>query len=250
MRVLHASIDERTHSSMTRFQPFSLAHILTVIALALAIAAVVAAGRSAQRDGTERRFHRIMGWIILAFWIIYHAYSTLTTGFQWTSSLPLQVCDVTALAAAFTFLSNHRLAQTMAYFWGIALSSQGVITPDLSGGPTTIDFWGFWLYHGFVVGTGIYAVAARGYRPTWRDFGIAAGIGLLYAALMFALDVVSGANYGYLGRPGSSQPSLLDVMGPWPQRVPIMVGLAIAAMAMLQVPWSIGSRRRKRSLQP
>ena len=98
MRVLHASIDERTHSSMTRFQPFSLAHILTVIALALAMAAVVAAGRSAQRYGTERRFHRIMGWIILAFWIIYHAYSTLTTGFQWTSSLPLQVCDVTALA--------------------------------------------------------------------------------------------------------------------------------------------------------
>lgn len=231
---------------MTRFQPFSLPHILTVIAVTLAIVAVVAAGRWAQRNGMERRFNIIAGGIILAFWFGYNAYAILTRGFQWTSSLPLQVCDVTALAAAFTFLSDRRFPQTIAYFWGIALSSQGVITPDLSGGPTTIDFWGFWLYHGFVVGAGIYAVAARGYRPTWRDFGVAAGIGLLYAGSMFAIDATTGANYGYLGRPGSSQPSLLDVMGPWPQRVPIMVGLSIAAMAVLQIPWSIRASRRAR----
>jgi len=158
----------------------------------------------------------------------------------------LQVCDVTALSAALVFLTAHRLPQTISYFWGIALSTQGVFTPDLVGGPATLAFWGFWMYHAIVVGAGVYSVVVRGFRPTWRDFFVAASLGLVYACALFALDAATGANYGYLGRTGSSQPSLIDVLGPWPRRVPVMIALALSAMAALQIPWSVRASRAQR----
>jgi hypothetical integral membrane protein (TIGR02206 family) len=229
------------------FQPFSVVHLLTVAGLALALTALAAGGITARRNGAERRFNATIGAIALAFWGVYNAYAVVRWGFTWRNSLPLQVCDVTALSAALVFLTAKRLPQTISYFWGIALSTQGVLTPDLAGGPGTIAFWGFWLYHAFVVGAGVYAVAVRGYRPAWRDFFVAASLGIAYACSAFAFDVATGANYGYLGRSGSSQPSLLDVLGPWPQRVPVMIALALAAMAVLQIPWAVRSARLARN---
>lgn len=231
---------------MTGFRPFSPAHLLTVVGLALVLAALMATGLSARRNGTERRFERVIGAIVLAFWLVYNSYAIARWGFTWRDSLPLQVCDVTALSAAMVFLTDSRLPRTISYFWGIALSSQGIFTPDLVGGPATIDFWGFWMYHAIVVGAGVYAVIVRGYRPTWRDFFVAAALGLVYACAAFALDAATGANYGYLGHSGSSQPSLIDVLGTWPRRVPVMIALALSAMAVLQIPWSVRATRLQR----
>jgi hypothetical integral membrane protein (TIGR02206 family) len=231
---------------MTGFRPFSVAHLLTVAGLALALAAFMAAGLSARRNGSERRFERVAGAVGLAFWAVYNSYAIVRWGFSWRDSLPLQVCDVTALSAAMVFLTSSRLPRTISYFWGIALSSQGIFTPDLVGGPATIAFWGFWMYHAIVVGAGVYAVIVRGYRPEWRDFFIAASLGLVYACAALVLDAATGANYGYLGRPGSSQPSLIDVLGPWPRRVPLMIALALSAMAVLQIPWSVRATRLQR----
>ncbi len=230
---------------MERFHPFSALHAATVVVLVFAIGALSWGGRSARRHGRLRRYEWTVGLLVLAYWVVYNLYATVRWGFAWSSSLPLQVCDITALAASLTFLTRRRLPQTVAYFWGLALSTQGIFTPDLAGGPATIDFWGFWLYHAFVVGAGVYALVVRGYRPTWRDYRTSALLGVAYAAAMLALDVTTGANYGYLGRTGSSQPSLLDVLGPWPQRVPVIVGLALVAMAMLQLPWAVRAARRR-----
>jgi uncharacterized membrane protein YwaF len=44
-------------------------------------------------------------------------------------------------------------------------------------------------------------------------------------------------NYGYVGQSKPGQPSLVDALGPWPQRVFVMVGLAVVVMTGLMVPW-------------
>jgi hypothetical integral membrane protein (TIGR02206 family) len=229
---------------MDRFHPFSVLHGITVMVLVLAVGALSWGGRVARRRERLGTYERTVGIVILAYWVVYNLYATVRFGFSWSWSLPLQVCDITAQAAVGEEGQRRRLPQTISYFWGIALSTQGVITPDLLGGLATIDYWGFWSYHLFVVGAGVYALAVRGYRPTWRDYGVAASVGVAYAVAMFALDALTGANYGYLGRPGSSQPSLLDLMGPWPGRVPVIVGLALAGMAVLQMPWTLRALRR------
>jgi uncharacterized membrane protein YwaF len=62
---------------------------------------------------------------------------------------------------------------------------------------------------------------------------------LAYVAVVFPIDAVFGFNYGYLGPRNPSQPTLIDVLGPWPGRVGWMAGLAAMVMGLLLVPWSV-----------
>ena len=133
------------------------------------------------------------------------------------------------------------------YFWGLALGSQAVITPDLVGGPASLAFWWFWLYHLFVVGAGVYVVAVHGFRPTWKDLRFAIAMGVLYVAAMFTIDAIFGVNYGYVGNVTPSRPTLLDVLGPWPLRVVFMALLGAGAMTLLWLPWRLAATRLRRS---
>jgi hypothetical integral membrane protein (TIGR02206 family) len=152
------------------------------------------------------------------------------------------MCDLTAVFAALVFLRPTRALQSLVYFWGLALGSQAVLTPDLAGGPESLSFWAFWLYHVFVVGAGVYVVVAQGFRPEWKDLRFAVLAGVLYAAVVFAIDAIFDLNYGYLGRATPTRPTLLDVLGPWPLRSVFMVLLGAAAMTALWLPWLLVRR--------
>ena len=218
------------------FTSFSVIHLVSVVVLAIAIAAICLAGRILGATA-KRPFEVTMAALIGAFWIGYQIYDNVTQGIGLRNSLPLQLCDIVAIIAALEFARPSRNVHALAYFWGVALSSQALITPDLGGGPDSLGFWAFWVYHLFVVGSGIYAVSVRGFRPEWADLRLAISAGLLYAIPVFVLDAVLGLNYGYLGRSNPGQPTVIDLLGPWPMRVPYMVLLAIAAMFLFWLPW-------------
>ena len=184
-----------------------------------------------------------MAGLIATFWIGYQIYDNVTQGIGLRNSLPLQLCDIVAIIAALEFARPSRNVHALAYFWGVALSSQALVTPDLAGGPSTLGFWAFWVYHLFVVGSGIYAVTVRAFRPAWRDLRLAILAGLTYAIPVFALDAALELNYGYLGRSNPGQPTLIDLLGSWPLRVVFMVALAILAMILFWLPW-LASRPR------
>ena len=184
-----------------------------------------------------------MAGLIATFWIGYQVYDNVTQGIGLRNSLPLQLCDIVAIIAALEFARPSRNVHALAYFWGVALSSQALVTPDLAGGPSTLGFWAFWVYHLFVVGSGIYAVTVRAFRPAWRDLRLAILAGLTYAITVFALDAALELNYGYLGRSNPGQPTLIDLLGSWPLRVVFMVALAILAMILFWLPW-LASRPR------
>lgn len=226
---------------MQSFEPFSVQHLITVTGLAVAIAGLCLIGRSL-RDRSKRVYELVIAGLIAALWVGYQIYDTATRGIDLGHSLPLQLCDLVAIIAALEFARPNRSVHALAYFWGVALSSQALITPDLVGGPLSLGFWAFWLYHLFVVGSGIYAVAVRGFRPEWKDLRLAIGLGLVYAITIFAIDAALGLNYGYLGRSTPGQPTLIDVLGPWPLRTLYMVLLAITAMLLFWLPWA-GTRR-------
>jgi hypothetical integral membrane protein (TIGR02206 family) len=232
---------------MTQFESFSIQHLLTVLGLAAAIVLMCLVGRRLRGSPNGARFERTLALLAAGLWVAYLIHSYLAYGFDLRISLPLQFCDLLTIVSAFVFAWPRRGLQTLAYFWGLALSTQAVFTPDLVGGPTTLAFWAFWAYHLFVVGAGVYVVAVRGFRPEWRDFLLAAGLGITYAALLFGINAMFGLDYGYLGRGTPSQPSLIDVLGPWPWRALLMVVLGVAAMLVLWVPWWVLGRGTPRS---
>lgn len=221
-----------------------MTHLLTVTGLVVAIAAMCWVGLRVRGTPDERRYGLALSIGVWALWFGYQGYDIATRGFGPSHGLPLQLSDVTAAVAGIVFVVPHRKLQSLAYFLGLALGSQAVITPDQAGGPGTLSYWAFWLYHLFVVGAGIYVIVVQRFRPEWRDLRFALLFGLAYVAIVFTIDAVFDLNYGYLGRHTPSRPTLLDVLGPWPLRVVFMVLLASAVMTLLWLPWLFLKRLR------
>lgn len=177
-------------------------------------------------------------------------YWMLPGRFRWDLSLPCQLCDIAVLVAPFMFLTTWRWPRTMLYFWGIGLSTQAFITPTLepSYGMQTLGYWLFFGLHTAIVGSAVYDVIVRRYRPNWRDLLLALGITVGWFVSMFFLNQLLGdnANYGYVGPARPDRPTVVDALGPWPQRVLVMAAIGIALFICMWAVWPIGARLRAR----
>ena len=213
---------------------------------ALCVISIIAARRA--RSETRIRAERIFSLACVPLFIANNHELWLNTDrFNPRTSLPLHVCDLAALFVPFALAINWRPARVILYYFGLLLSSQGFITPDLDEGPAHLQFWGFWLLHFAVVGGAIYDIGARGFRPTWRDLRLAISLGVSYVIVMVAIDVGIGANYGYVGPTKPEVPTVLDMLGPFPLRVFVMSALAIVLMTIATIPWEVARRRRERA---
>lgn len=225
-----------------RFAPFSTMHLAVVVVFITILIAVVALRRRLCQAGFQRVLDYTLALVALVAWILNNGWGLLSEKFDPVTSLPLHVCDITALVAVITLVRPARWLRAVLYFWGLGLSTQGFITPGVEAGPAEPGFWFFWANHFTVVGAAIYDVAARGYRPGWRDFFVATSLATGYVILILPIDIKYGLNYGYVGHVEEQQPSLLDYLPPWPLRVLVMVALGYAVMALLTLPWVLGRR--------
>ena len=58
-----------------------------------------------------------------------------------------------------------------------------------------------------------------------------------YVAVVLPIDILLGANYGFVGKSRPLNPSIVDLLGPWPERLLIIVPLAALAMLLALLPW-------------
>jgi hypothetical integral membrane protein (TIGR02206 family) len=229
------------------FESFGVQHAQTVLTVGGLIAGMCWMGRMLRGTTAGRRYEIALATCVWILWISYQVYDYVKYGFEPGNTLPLQMCDFSAVFAALVFVRPGRGLQSLAYFWGLALGSQAVITPDMAGGPGSIAFYWFWLYHVFIVGAGVYVVVVQGFRPQSSDLRFAVLMGVLYVAAIFTINAIFDLNYGYVGRATPTRPTLIDVLGPWPLRVVFMVLLGAVGMTLLWLPWVIAGSRPRRA---
>ncbi|MBC8109348.1 MAG: TIGR02206 family membrane protein [Anaerolineae bacterium] len=250
-RSFPAWVEERAReledAPVHAFRPFSQTHLIVVIAFAaLCTISIVAARRV--RPRSRILAERIFSLACIPLFIANNHELWLNTHqFDVRRSLPLHVCDLAALFVPLALALNWRPARVVLYYFGLLLSSQGFITPDLDEGPAHLQFWGFWLLHAAVVGAAIYDIGARGFRPMWRDLRLAIAIGVIYVIAMVVLDVAIGANYGYVGPTKPELPTVIDMLGPFPWRVFVMSALGIIVTAIATIPWVLVRKRNEQS---
>jgi hypothetical integral membrane protein (TIGR02206 family) len=224
------------------FRPFSLTHVCTLLCIAALIGLAVAYGRRQHSLRAPTNFERALALANLAVWLAAHGYWQMPGRFDPVTTLPLQMCHITSLIASAVLLTGNSTLRAILYFWTFALCTQAMITPSLVEPPTSLVFWAFWFLHGFVMLAAVYDLAVRGFRPTWRDYGIACAASAIYVAVVLPADLMLGANYGFLGKATALHPSIVDLLGPWPQRLLIIVPLAALAMLVVMLPWVIARR--------
>ena len=223
---------------MAKFAAFSPLHLAALATIAfLTVFAIMVRRRRDPAVRPPGPIEQAVAYGYLALW---------TGGFLWLrfgplydppTTYPLQLCHWCAAAAALVLLTGHPLLRAAVYFCGLGLCTQALITPSLVEGPAQFPFWFFWTTHGMIVGVAAYDVAARGYRPGWRDFGWACAVAAFYVAFVLPIDLVTGWNYGFVGPGRPDVPSIVDLLGPWPRRLITIIAIAAAAMGLLLLPW-------------
>ena len=148
-------------------------------------------------------------------------------------NLPLQLCDVTLWMTCVACLTLLPPLVEFAYFAGFAGAAMALLTPDLwEPWPRYPAIYFFVAHGGIVVGIAVLVLgrlAPLRQGAVWRAFGML----LAYAVLMGGFNAVCGTNYAYLCRKPSN-PSLLDMLGPWP--VYLLAG-ATAGLALFWLLW-------------
>lgn len=229
--------------SLSLFGPLHFGMIFLVL---LVIFFVQYQGVLAKKSDTLPEFSRRLGFLMLGIWFFYVLYNVSPSRFAWEKSLPLEVCDMLALASIFVLFSPLRLPRSVLYFSGILLTGQAILTPAGDQDPAKLRFWFYWIFHAGILAVSVFDCCIRGYRPLFRDLVQVWLVNLAYLVLVLPLDVCFGWNYGFVGNSKPGAPTLVDFFGPWPERVVLMFFLVCLAQAwIMYLPARLIGRKKK-----
>jgi hypothetical integral membrane protein (TIGR02206 family) len=224
-------------NTVRQFVAFGWSYWVVMVLLVVIATALVVAGRRYRGTPLGRRCSRTLALVFAGFLVPVWLYSLLGGQQEIKDSLPLQLCDLAAMAVVWALWSYSSTAFALTYFWGLTLTSQAFISPALTGPDfPSLQFLAFFGLHSVVLWGAIYLTWGVGLRPDWRSYRIALAVTIGWAVVMFAFDRVTDANYGFL----NTKPvvwSLLDALGPWPWYLLSALALGAAAWALITWPW-------------
>jgi hypothetical integral membrane protein (TIGR02206 family) len=148
--------------------------------------------------------------------------------FDVLSFLPLHLCDVAAFLAAAALFTKRQSLIDLTFFWGMAGTLQGLLTPNLIFDFPHPEYFGFFLLHSGVVVAALHMTLAWRRFPSQRGLWMAFGWIQLYAIVAAVVNHFSGSNYAFLGaRP--TQASLMDFLPEPPMHLPALeiIGLGL-----------------------
>ncbi len=204
---------------------FGLVHIAWLSAIGLVSCLLVIGLRRSLIS--DRHVRIILACIIAAgeFQRYYH------DGISFPGNLPIQLCNLTAWAAVWACWTLSPLAIEIVYFLGVVGAGSALMSPDMgSDWPPR-----FFITHGSIVIVAIALVYGRHMlfrtAAVWRVWAI----GLTYLGFIWSFNLRFGTNYFYIGRKPAT-PSLLDLMGPYPDWVFVAALFALGLFWLLWLP--------------
>ena len=226
-------------AAQREFTAYGPSHLVVLVIFVIGAVALVAIGRR-QSEAQARVLGRVLAVLLVVALVVAMAYKIARFDIQ--TSVPLQLCDIAEMVAAYALWSQRHWAFALTYFWGLFLSSQALITPDIGtpaeGAPDFPHhlFVTFFALHVLVVWAAIYLTWGQRMRPRWRDYRFAAIVALAWVVFTLAFNVIFGTNYGYLNRKPPTA-SVLDLLGPWPMYLLAEIAIVAVVWALMTWPW-------------
>ncbi len=237
------------------FEPFGTAHLTALAAILVVGIAFCGLLRSGVKETTKQRVCSALGILLLLGvaadpvlrWMRYKSMPQV-----WEVSLPFYLCDVVSIVLAVALIRKKQRWAELGYFWGIAGTTQGLITPTLEFTWNSPEYYAFFAQHGAVPIAALGLVFARGLAPqpgawwrvvrwSWVYIGVVFLINKSMGMLPF-FQLPHGANYGFLNRKPDVA-SLFDIMGPWPWYLITLQAIAFTLYFLLDLPFRWQRRR-------
>ena len=144
-------------------------------------------------------------------------YKFNTIGGHWAEYLPLEMCTVNAYLLGWLLLRknpSHRIFEVV-YFWGLAGTVQGIVTPRLFAGFPQFLFWEYFITHTGVVLAVIILIFRHQIPITVKSLFRAFLWLQVIAIFNLVVDFTFEVNYMFM-REFPEMSSIIDFFGPWP----------------------------------
>jgi hypothetical integral membrane protein (TIGR02206 family) len=208
---------------------------LVVLVLFLATAVVLIRWRRSVNPLTGQRADWIFAALLAAVWpaslFQYWVNGNLTV----QNALPLHLCDLALVTGLVALLTRHAITVELTYYFALAGTSHGLLTPALDMDWPHPRFITFFAHHAGVVLAALYLVLGMRLLPRPHSVRVAL-LGIIsYALIVGGINAVLGTNYGFLcAKPPTA--SILDHLGPWPWYVLVLLGIAVSIFILLYQP--------------
>lgn len=225
------------------FETYGTSHQVAILVLLVGAVALAVVGRRRRERDPDDRVGKVFAVAILL--VVLPLQVVYFTPEHWSiqRTLPVQLCDLASVTAAYALWTHRRWAAGLTYYWGLTLTTQAVATPDLATPFPEPIFLLYWAMHIGTVWAAVYLTWGRGITPDWRSYRFAIVTTAVWAVAVLALNQALDTNYGYLNaKPNSA--SILDLLGPWPWYVVAEAAIIAAGWALLTWPWVAIARRR------
>lgn len=221
---------------MSNFQLFGLSHGLVVSLIAALTVTLICWCRCAD-EKTKNTIRICMAACCLLSFPIQVGLS-IWSGHQFSiiNKIPLHLCDLAAICGGIALLTRSQKFGELTYFWGLAGTLQGLITPDLGSNFPSAEFISFFWNHGFVVITALFLPLALGWRPRTSALWFVFAITQIYMVVAMTINFLFETNYGFL-RHKPEHPTPLDSFPDWPWYIIVLEFLCLTLFILLNLPF-------------
>jgi hypothetical integral membrane protein (TIGR02206 family) len=185
---------------------------------------------------------RVLGTLLLALYPVGLTVHSLYGSLSVLTALPLQFCDIATLAGGIALWTRRPFFCEVVYFFGIAGTLQGLLTPALIYEFPDPRFILFFIMHGGVPITAIYVVTAMGVGPRPGAVLRIMTFSVAWYAVIAVVNYAIGANYAFqCSKP--VQASLFDQLHPWPWYNFETIGIGLVFYSILYLPFAFHKAR-------
>jgi hypothetical integral membrane protein (TIGR02206 family) len=212
---------------------------LTALATAFVLPVAVAA---TFRPRVHPQFDRILRWSFAGLMTLnWFAWMALLNEKGWLglgNEFPLNLCDWATVATVVTLIYPNQRTYELAYFWALAGTLQGMMTPDVVYDFPDIEFILFFVFHGGIIAAVLYMTFGLGWRPYPASLRRVIGWSLFYAGIAGLFDWLLGANYAFL-RAKPPFATVFNFMPNWPWYIPLLIVLGLLSTVIYYAPFFV-----------
>ena len=151
------------------------------------------------------------------------------------------------LSAVLLITKNYQIYE-IVYFWSLAGAVQALLQPNLTRfGFPHYRYFQFFLSHGLIMTTAIFATVSFGFRPTKKSIIRVFVFTNIYALFIGLFNLISGGNYMFLCHKPETA-SLMDAFGPWPIYIIPLEIIALVSYLFYYSPFAIYDYITKNSM--
>src|SRR4051812_20171049 len=207
------------------FDMFSRSHFV-ILAIFILMIVIIFLYRKKLNNDKWRKTEIGVAISLILFEITNHVWMYLNGIWKVGRSMPLELCNIGLILSVILLLTRKKLVFELLFFIAILGATQAIFTPALIYDFPHFRFFHFFYAHTMVVWVTLYFTWAKGYHPTFQSvIKLIVFINLFFPVILFVNKRENG-NYWFL-RHKPKDPSLFDVLGPYPWYIFSLEGLLI-----------------------